>query len=102
MDVLARIAEARLEAAVAAGLLSDLPGAGAPLPEDECEGVPAELATAYRILRNAGMVPEAVSLRRELVSIHTLLACCVDDAEGTALARRARALELRLAILEEA
>src|SRR5215831_6517773 len=100
MDILARIAEAKIEAALAAGQLSNLPGSGAPLPEDDSDAVPAELRAAYRILESAGLVPEAVALRKELVSIHTLLACCTDAAAGRELTWRARSLELRIALLE--
>jgi hypothetical protein len=51
---------------------------------------------AYRILRNAGLVPPEVEARREAATLRTLVASAVDEAERrTALARLA-VLEMRL------
>ena len=54
------IAERRIEEAIANGELDDLPGAGKPLALDDDALVPEDLRMAYRILKNAGYVPEEV------------------------------------------
>jgi hypothetical protein len=54
------IAERVIQEAIARGELDDLPGAGRPLELDDDALVPEELRLAYRILKNAGYVPEEV------------------------------------------
>jgi hypothetical protein len=43
--------------------------------------VPIDLRMAYKILKNAGYVPEEVSLRKEIVRTEDLLANCRDEKE---------------------
>jgi hypothetical protein len=51
-----------------------------PLPlKDDMANVPAHLRMAYRILRNAGYVPEEVALQKEIVRIEDMLAKCSDE-----------------------
>ncbi|MGI9335668.1 MAG: DnaJ family domain-containing protein [Gammaproteobacteria bacterium] len=61
--------ERRIREAQASGEFDDLPGAGRPLELDDAALVPAELRMAYRLLKNAGYVPEEVMLRREIASL---------------------------------
>ncbi|BBA37074.1 DnaJ-like, subfamily C, member 28, conserved domain protein [Methylocaldum marinum] len=77
-----RIAEEKIREAMARGDLDNLPGAGRPIPEEENLAlVPAELRMAYRVLKNAGFVPEEVRLRREIEDVGRLLALCDDSSE---------------------
>jgi len=96
VSALERIAEERERRAVEAGELDRLPGRGRPLRLDDDRDVPAELRAAYRVLRNAGFVPEAIGLRRD---INALLASIPDLADGDARAQAAKrltALRVRL------
>lgn len=78
MRYLDDIAERRIAAAIQAGELENLAGAGRPIaPEEDLVGVAPELRTGYRLLRNAGFIPEEVRLRREIAEVSTLLAGCV-------------------------
>jgi hypothetical protein len=88
MLVLDRIAERRILEAIEAGDLDRLPGAGRALALGDDSHLPEELRTAYRVLRNAGMVPEEVSLRRELRSLEATLESLADDAAAAARARQ--------------
>ena len=54
------IAEQKIAEAIANGELDGLPGAGKPLALDDDALVPEDLRMAYRILKNAGYVPEEV------------------------------------------
>ena len=82
------LVEARIERAIEHGELTGLPGQGHPLALDDDACVAPELRLAYRILKNAGFVPEEIELRREITS----LAALIDATEGTertrAIARR--------------
>ena len=61
------LVEARIERAIEHGDLTDLPGQGRPLPLEDDTCVAPELRLAYRILKNAGFVPEEVEMRREIM-----------------------------------
>lgn len=51
-----------------------------PLPlDDDMANVPTDLRMAYRILRNAGYVPEELALQKEIVRIEDMLANCSDE-----------------------
>ena len=60
MDILDQIAEARIQEALRAGELSNLPGAGKPLQLDDDSMIPKELRAAYRILKNSGFLPPEI------------------------------------------
>ncbi|MGX2041039.1 DnaJ family domain-containing protein [Methylocaldum sp. MU1018] len=76
-----RIAEEKIRAAIERGDLQNLPGAGKPIPDEEDLAlVPADLRMAYRVLKNAGHVPEEVRLRREIEDVGRLLDLCDDSS----------------------
>ena len=54
------IAEQRIAEAIENGDFDDLPGSGKPLQFDDDSLVPEELRLAYRVLRNAGVVPSEI------------------------------------------
>jgi hypothetical protein len=94
MHFLDFIAERKIAAAEAAGELRDLPGAGAPLDLDDDPLIPEDLRMAYRILKNAGLVPEEVTMLREIGQLEGL----VRDAEARGDAPDAQAMR-RLQLL---
>jgi hypothetical protein len=96
MWLIDRIVEARVQEAIARGEFDDLPGAGQPLNLDDNALVPEELRGAYRLLKNAGYVPEEITLRREISDVEQLLTVAQsEEARGT-LNRRLQHLLLRL------
>jgi hypothetical protein len=58
--------EQRILEAQAAGDLSNLPGAGAPLEFDDDPLVPEAVRAACRVLKNAGYVPPEVEVMRQM------------------------------------
>ncbi len=80
-----RIAEKRIAEAIARGELDNLPGAGAPLDLDDDALIPQELRLAFRVLKNAGYVPEEVRLRREITDLESM----VRERGGDRVQRRA-------------
>jgi len=84
MDILDQIAEARIQEALRAGELSNLPGSGKPLQLDDDSMIPKELRAAYRILRNSGFLPPEIQLRKEIMRLNNC--CCTSRIRRSALA----------------
>jgi hypothetical protein len=102
MDAFALIAERRILEAMENGAFDDLPGKGRPIPRDEeTDGVPEELRMAYKILRNAGYLPQELELRRERLALEDLLRTCPDEAQREEVRRRLSHVSLHYEILAE-
>jgi len=96
MSMLDTLAEQRIREAIARGELSNLPGAGQPLQFDDDPLVPPELRMAYRILKNAGMVPPEVEALRDIADLERVLRQCGCEDERRRAARRLDCLLARL------
>jgi hypothetical protein len=90
------IAEQRIAEAIANGELDDLPGAGRALDLDDDRMVPPEVRMAYRILRNAGLVPPEIEARKEAATLRARVASAVDEDERRRALARLAVLEMRL------
>lgn len=99
MDAWKIIAERRIEEAIKCGDFDDLPLKGRLLPEEGLDAVPAELRVGYRVLKNAGVLPPEMELKKEIVTLRQLLSCCLDGPEKKRLAGRLNDRLLRLQIL---
>lgn len=84
------IAEKRIRKALEAGKLTNLPGEGQPLELEDLSHVPEELRMAYKILKNAGCVPEEIQLRKEIISLTELMANCQDEKENIRASQKLR------------
>ncbi|WP_337012461.1 DUF1992 domain-containing protein [Pantoea sp. AS142] len=91
------LAEQHIQAAMAKGELSNLPGSGKPLQLDDDSHVPPELRAGYRILKNSGFLPPELELRREYLEINKLIHQ-IDPSEQRyqSYCHRLQLLELRL------
>lgn len=102
MTLFDKLAEERLRAAIEEGAFDALPNFGRPLDLEDPPHVPAELRSAYRILKNAGCLPEELELRREVVRLQDLLAAIADDDPARAAAEgELRRAALRYELLME-
>lgn len=101
MSIFERIAEQRIQEAMARGEFDNLALKGAPLPVEDLSNIPEELRMGYRILKNAGVLPEELEVRREIVDLRKLLAACTDEEERTTLRKRLTARQLRFTMLME-
>ncbi|GGO06341.1 DnaJ family domain-containing protein [Saccharibacillus kuerlensis] len=101
MGWLSWLAEQKIEEAIRNGELDNLPGKGKPIELDDLSGVPEELRVPYRILKNAGMLPEEMMLRKECLELEDLLAVCQSDEERKGIAKRLTAKKLKLRMVEE-
>ena len=68
-----QIAERRIRDAIERGDLSELQGRGTRVSVDRDDFVAPELRMAYRILANAGWIPEEVRVRKELAELRAQL-----------------------------
>lgn len=98
MWLLDQIAEARIAEAMERGEFDNLPGAGKPLELDDDSMVPEGLRVAYRILKNAGYVPEEVLIRNEIRQVEDLLWRTHDGDERQQARKRLEVLMLRLSL----
>ena len=64
MDAISIIAEQRIREACERGAFDSLPGAGKPLELEDDSHIPEDLRMAYKLLKNAGYVPEEVLDRK--------------------------------------
>jgi len=89
MLFLERLAEQKIQEAQSRGEFDNFSGAGTPLPEEDgIVGVAPSLRMAYRILKNAGYVPEEVRLRREISEVRQLLQQGFNDEQQSSQVRR--------------
>ncbi len=69
-----RIAEKHIREAIENGELDNLPGSGKPLALEDDSHIPGDLRIAHKVLKNAGFVPQEVSLSKEIAQTEDLLA----------------------------
>ena len=99
MDWLARIAERKIQEAMERGAFEDSPMKGKPLVFETNPYVPGELRVAYKILKDAGFLPEEMGLRKEIWTLRELLRAVEDDEERYQLVCRINDRVLRLNLL---
>lgn len=92
-----RIVEQRILDAIGRGEFDNLPGAGAPLNLDDDALVPPEMRLAFRVLKNAGYVPEEVRLRREISDLESIMREPAGDPAQRRALKRLALLRTRLA-----
>jgi hypothetical protein len=101
MDMLAKIAEQRIREAMERGEFDHLPLQGQPIPLEDLSGVPEALRMGYKILLNAGVLPEEMQLKKDVVSLQQLLDACDDPAEHASLRHRLNEKTLRYNMMME-
>ncbi|HKJ69470.1 MAG TPA: DUF1992 domain-containing protein [bacterium] len=93
--------EQKIQEAIDRGDLDNLPMKGKPLLFHSDPRMPREIRGAYKVLKNAGMLPEEMQLRKEIHSIKALLQACDIVQEKRQLARRLNDKQLRYELLME-
>ena len=103
MSWLNKLAEQQIAKARATGKLDHLQGEGKPLPDHTADAfTSAGDAMGFRIMAEAGVLPEEITLKKAAAVQRAHLATLTDEvARKAALAELAR-LEQRQAIAEEA
>lgn len=67
-----------------------------PLPVEDMSNVPSDLRMAYKILKNAGYVPQEVALQKEIARTEDLLAHCRDEKEKYKQLKKLSFLQFKL------
>ncbi len=97
MWLIDQLAEQHIQSALKKGELSGLSGEGKPLVQDDDSQVPAELRTAYRLLKNSGFLPPELETRREALALVDLLQHVdPDDQQAAVYQKQLQRLELQL------
>lgn len=97
LSIIQTIAERKIQQAMAEGSLADLSHwKNKPLPPDDMANVPEDLRMAYRLLKNAGYVPEEVAIQKEITRLEQVLAGCTDEKEKIRQLKRIGFLKTKL------
>ncbi|SET73433.1 protein of unknown function [Salinibacillus kushneri] len=81
MDIGYILAEEKIKSALDKGELDNLPGKGKPLPKDDLAGMSEDLRTSYRMMKNAGVLPEEMKIKKEMVTLEELINQTQDEKE---------------------
>lgn len=101
MDIFLTIAEGKIREAMMNGEFDNLPNKGKPLDLDDIAHIPEELRAGYTILKNAGVLPEEMELKKEIVSLQKLIDSCHEERERGSLQRKLTCKMLKFDILME-
>lgn len=103
MSWLNRLAERQIAAARAKGQLQGLQGEGKPLRDRPGDAyVSAGDAVGFRIMAEAGVLPEEITLKKQAALQRAHLGTLTDEAERKAAMAALARTEMRQAIAEEA
>ena len=98
-----RIAEDRIKEAMEQGAFDGLEGEGRPLPlEDSGVKLAPEVRMAYKIMKNAGILPVEIETLKEIERIEELLPGIDDKNEHVHYVRRLNALVDNFNIMRKA
>ncbi len=93
MNVLADLAEQAILKAQRRGEFENLKGQGQPLDLESDPFMPEHLRMAYKMLKNAGYVPEEIQAQRE---IRSLIECLEQETDESRKMRQIQKLNLLL------
>lgn len=103
MSWLNKLAERQIAKARAKGALQGLKGEGRPLPDRPGDAfTSAGDAVGFRMMAEAGVLPEEITLKKQAAAQRAHLATLTDPTERKAAMAELAELEMRQAIAEEA
>ncbi|MBL9051993.1 MAG: DUF1992 domain-containing protein [Tabrizicola sp.] len=102
MSWLSRLAERQIQKARLKGQLQGLEGEGKPLPDRPGDAFisPGD-AVGFRIMAEAGVLPEEIALKKQVLAQRALLSTLTDEAQRKAAMAELARLEMLQAIAEE-
>ena len=94
MNILGELAERAIQEAQKRGEFEGLSGQGQPLPQESDPFMPETLRMAYKMLKNAGYVPEEIQAQRE---IRSLIECLEQETDESRKMRQIQKVQLFIA-----
>ncbi|MEC0373432.1 DUF1992 domain-containing protein [Paenibacillus chibensis] len=101
MSIMSWLAEQRIHQAMEQGDFKDLAGKGKPLELEDVSHIPEDLRMSYKIMKNAGLIPEEMQLQGELIKLRNLIHLCENAGEKEKLTRTLTEKKLRFQMLME-
>lgn len=101
MSIMSWLAEQRIHQAMEQGDFKDLAGKGKPLELEDVSHIPEDLRMSYKIMKNAGLIPEEMQLQGELIKLQNLIHLCENAGEKEKLTRALTEKKLRFQMLME-
>ena len=101
MGMMEQLAEQRIRDAMADGAFKNLPGRGKPLRLEDEQGVTETLRMAYKVLKNADVLPPEMELRKELLALEDLIEACQEDHQRDELQRKLTVKRLQFDMVME-
>ncbi|AEF93995.1 DnaJ-like, subfamily C, domain-containing protein [Desulfotomaculum nigrificans CO-1-SRB] len=101
MDIISLIAENKIREAIEKGELKNLPGQGKPLELEDLSHVPEDLRAGYKMLKNAGVLPEEMEIKKEIISLQKLMDCCYEEEKKNIIKKQLNEKILRFNLLME-
>jgi hypothetical protein len=101
MSILHNLAERKILEAIREGVLDDLALHGQPIPHEDFSGVPEELRMGYKILKDAGYLPEELQLQQEILALQDMLNACTSPEEKEQARRKLTLRRLHFEMLME-
>ncbi|GGL61329.1 DnaJ family domain-containing protein [Sporolactobacillus putidus] len=101
MSIIDILAEAKIQEGLKSGAFDNLEGKGKPLKHEDLSAVPEDLHVGYKMLKNAGYLPEELQLKKDIVTLNELIRCCGDESERQLLSSELRIKRLKFNQLME-
>lgn len=101
MSIIDILAEAKIQEGLKSGAFDNLEGKGKPLKHEDLSAVPEDLRVGYKMLKNAGYLPEELQLKKDIVTLNELIRCCGDESERQLLSSELRIKRLKFNQLME-
>jgi DnaJ homolog subfamily C member 28 len=90
LDVVARVAEGKIQEGIEEGKFDNLPGKGKPVVIEEDSSTPQHLRIANRVLKNAGVAPEWIQIRQDILEERNAVCALFARLQRESSARRDR------------
>lgn len=101
-DIFSKISEARIKEAIEKGHFKNLPGQGKPLILEPINPFEAkEDRVANKIIKNLGLLPQEVDLKREIDNLKQKIAECPDNENINQMKNRLQEINIRYNVIME-
>ena len=94
-----KLVEKRIKEAEEEGAFDNLPGKYKPIRLEDYSNIPDDLRIAYKILKNAGVLPPELQLKKEILRMEDLLENVSDEKEAYKLIKEINFRIMKLNIM---